>query len=310
MEKTRILAIVILALGLAAEVAKSDVTFGNPMNLGPTVNSVDAEYDPSISADELELYFNSYRPGGLGQADLWVTTRKTKRDPWGMPVNLGPTVNSSAPDNAPCISADGLSLYFASGRSGGYGGRDLWVTMRKSKSDPWNNPTNLGPTVNSQCDEHGPYVSTDGLSLYFSEYPDESERPGGSGKSDIWVTTRKTIATPWGKPVNLGPTVNSPTWDESPSISSDGLSLYFNSYRAGVLGTGEDSDIWVTMRKTKDEPWGTPVNLGPPVNSPGWEANPDLSRDGSILYFVSIRPGGSGDTDLWQVSLAKNGTKE
>jgi len=127
------------------------------------------------------------------------------------------------------------------------------------------------------------------------------------GKADIWVTTRKTVADPWGKPVNLGPTVNNPAMDESPSIPDDGLSLYFNSNRPGGQGI---MDIWVTRRKSTSESWGIPVNLGPTVNSTGWEGNPDISRDGSTLYFSSYRSGGSGSTDLWMVSLRKPGAKE
>ena len=291
--------------------ADTATIFGNPTNLGPKVNSSAAEWDPSISADGLSLYFNSYRPGGFGDADIWVTTRKTKADPWGTPVNLGPTVNSSANETAPDISADGLSLYFSSNRPGGYGARDLWVTTRNTTKEAWGEPVNLGPVVNSSAHEHGPSISADGLSLYFSGYAATSPfRPGGIGGGDLWVTTRKTKADPWTKPVNLGPKVNYSGWDASPSISADGLTLYFNSARHG--GSGR-ADLWVTMRKTKDDPWGTPFNLGSTVNSAEWDLNPDISADGSTLYFGSKRPGavgGSDDSDIWQVSLKAHGAKE
>jgi ankyrin repeat protein/beta-lactamase regulating signal transducer with metallopeptidase domain/Tol biopolymer transport system component len=274
--------------------------FDSATNLGPVVNGPAHEYDPSISADELELYFNSARPGGLGQTDLWVATRKTKTDPWSEPVNLGPTVNSPAGDKAPCISADGLSLYFSSDRPGGSGGLDLWVTTRTTKDAAWGAPVNLGPTVNSAANEHSPSISTDGLTLYFAELPRTRdfgvERPGGLGKGDIWVTTRKTQQDPWGTPVNLGPNVNSSAWDQAPSISTDGLTLYFDSERGG------GSDIWVTTREKTSDPWGTPIKLGPVVNA-AWEANPDISRDGSTLYFASNRPGGVGGVDIWQATL-------
>jgi len=291
----------------STESAGAAPIFGNPLNLGPTVNSSDTENDPGISADGLSLYFNSYRPGGLGNAEIWVTTRKTKADPWGTPVNLGPMVNSSANENAPSLSADGLSLYFSSDRPGGYGARDLWVTTRKTTTDAWEEPVNLGPVVNTSAHEHGPSISTDGLSLYFSEYAATPPfRPGGMGGGDLWVTTRKTKDDPWTKPVNLGPIVNYSGWDASPSISADGLSLYFNSNRPGGFGK---RDIWVTTRKTKDEQWGTPFNLGPTVNTPDGEWNPDISSDGSTLYFSSDRPD-SQRSDIWQVSLKTHGAKE
>lgn len=305
---TLILLLALLAVSTTVLPAvEAENMFSNATNLGLSVNSPEADFDPSISADGLELYFNSYRSGGFGNADIWVATRKTEAGPWGKPVNLGASINSPAHENAPYISADGLSLYFCSDRSGGCGGRDVWVTKRKTRSDPWGEPVNLGPSVNSAADEHGPSISSDGLSLYFSGLWDDLKRSGGLGQADIWLTTRKTVADPWGKPVNLGATVNSPRMDESPSISDDDLSLYFNSNRPGGQGL---MDVWVTKRKTKSDPWGEPVNLGPSFNSMGWEGNPDISGDGSTLYFASSWSGGSGSIDLWVVSLRKPRAKE
>jgi hypothetical protein len=102
--------------------------------------------------------------------------------------------------------------------------------------------------------------------------------------------------------MNLGPTVNSSARDgyAGLSISTDGLSLYFTSYRTGGLG---GMDIWVTRRATLSDPWAPPVNLGPPVNSVDHDFSPNFSADGSTLYFSSLRPGGFGGHDLWQVSI-------
>ncbi|MEE8576609.1 MAG: LamG-like jellyroll fold domain-containing protein [candidate division Zixibacteria bacterium] len=296
------LAILVLTLGLATDIANADFTFGTPTNLGPTVNSTSNDQAPSISADGLSLYFSDhvgapFRPGGFGKEDLWVTTRQTKDGPWGIPVNLGPTVNSTSSDQAPSISADGLSLYFMSTRPGGSGSHDLWVTTRETKDEPWSKPVNLGSTVNSTYSEFCPNISTDGLSLYFCDYI--NPRPGGYGGWDIYVTTRATVSEPWGTPVNLGPTVNSQGLDASPNISADGLTLFLNSNRPGALG----DDLYVTRRATTEDPWGTPVNLGPTVNESGFDAWPNISADGSTLYFASARPDGLGNVDLWQVSI-------
>ena len=214
---------------------KSD-PWEEPMNLGATVNSPYWEQVPSISADGLSLYFSSDRPGGVGPESLWVATRETKEDPWGTPVNLGPTVNSSANDWMPSIAANGLSLFFNSNRSGGYGRWDLWVTTRETIHDEWGPPVNLGPTVNSGNRELSMSISHDGLLLFFG-----SDRSGGSGGHDLWVTRRPTPNDPWETPVNLGPTVNSSApYDQTPSISADGSTLYFSSNRPGGIG---DSDI-------------------------------------------------------------------
>jgi Tol biopolymer transport system component len=96
------------------------------VNLGPTVNSASTEHDPSISSDGLTLFFYSDRPGGYGKGDLYVTMRATTSDPWSMPMNLGPTINSSSNEGAPSISGDGSTLFFTSKRPGGLGNWDLW----------------------------------------------------------------------------------------------------------------------------------------------------------------------------------------
>jgi hypothetical protein len=222
--------------------ATTNDEWGEPVNLGPTVNSSYGEDHPHISADGLSLFFNCDRAGGSGSEDIWVTTRATKADPWGTPVNLGPTVNSWSSDLAPSISADGLSLYFNSARPGGFGDNDIYVSTRATTDDPWGEPVNLGPAVNSSAQEWAPSISADSLSLYFSDfYPQGPSRPGGYGNADIWMTTRATKNDPWGEPVNLGPAINSQSHDELPSISADGLSLYFCSNRPGGVG---GFDLW------------------------------------------------------------------
>ncbi|MHC4540615.1 MAG: hypothetical protein ACYS74_12665, partial [Planctomycetota bacterium] len=295
MKTTRMLTILVLALGMVTEVVNADFTFGTPTNLGSTVNSSSGEGTPYISADGLSLYFTLDRPGGYGGLDIWVTTRATKADPWGTPVNFGPPVNSSAHDFYPSISADGLSLYFTSDRPGGYGGDDIWMATRETTEDDWGAPVNLGALVNSGANDRGPSISADALELFF-----HSSRPGGYGGRDIWVTTRTTTVDPWGELVNLGPIVNSSSVDLSPSISADGLLLFFGSNRSGGYGS---SDLWVTSRDTIDDEWGTPMNLGPPVSSSAEEYAPSISPDGRTLYFTSDRLGGLGQRDLWQVPI-------
>ena len=99
------------------------------MNLGPTVNSPDMDGQPCITSDGLALIFCSDRPGGFGDWDIWVTTRATKDDDWGAPINLGPLVNTSAGEAEPSISPDGRVLYFSDWslpRPDGVGNTDLW----------------------------------------------------------------------------------------------------------------------------------------------------------------------------------------
>jgi hypothetical protein len=139
-------------------------------------------------------------------------------------VNLGPTINSPVDDVDVCISADGLSLYIDSFREGGYGGTDIWVSKRETLSDPWSEPINLGPTINTYG-ESAPSISADGLVLFFSDF--FGPRPGGYGDADIWMARRASVSDPWGEPMNLGPAINTSGLEAHPNISADGSTLYF-----------------------------------------------------------------------------------
>jgi len=294
----------VAAIVIGVGKVRADFFFGEPEILGSGVNSGYGEHGPRISSDGLELYFTSNRPGGYAEYTIWVCTRATREAHWGEAVNLGPPVNTPcgegtayAGTGAANISADGLSLYFSSGRSDGFGSQDLYVTTRASKSAPWEAPTNLGPEVNSSAWENSPDISADSLCLFFADHPYGPYRTGGYGSSDIWVTQRESENHGWETPINLGPTINTPAEDAGPSLSSDGMLLFFHSYRPGGSGS---LDLWMVKRTTTSDTWGTPKNLGPNINSSYYDDNPDISSDGSILYFESGRQGGS---DLWQVSI-------
>jgi len=285
----------VLAFGLVSEQANADFTFGKPTNLGALVNSPGIEASPLITSDGLQLYFNSDRDGGLGGVDLWMASRPTKDDEWGPPVNLGPTINSPAWDLGPSLSADGLTLYFSSEREGGSGGLDLWMASRVTPVDPWVESVSLGAHINSDYMDCGPYILSDGLTLFF--YSDRlGDPPGG----DIWMTTRATVSDSWSPPVNLESPVNTETWDYWPSLSAGGRVLLFCSSREGGYG---NEDVWMAKRPTASDTWSSPINLGPPANTEAWDTCPYVSADGSTYFFVSDRDGGQGSYDLWQASV-------
>ena len=289
-----------------AYVAKADFTFGTPTNLGPTINGPDDVLGVCISYDRLELYFCSNRPGGYGGYDLWMATRPKIDDDWSAPMNLGPTVNSQSDCMAPSISADGLTLYFSDYDygpylPGGFGSTDIWMVTRETKDAAWSAPVNVGQTVNWEGGDNCPNISADGLSLYFAS-SGSRDAPGAPGWYNLWVATRVTTEDDWGVPTELDPSVNSSLIDSCPSISADGLSLYFMSNRTG--GQGE-FDIWMTSRVNKEDNWSPPVNLGPVVNSSANDLFPQISANGSTLYFCSAMPGGFGGLygDIWQVKI-------
>jgi Tol biopolymer transport system component len=290
MKKT-ISLVLVLALALTAKVTNADFTFGAPTNLGLLVNSSAADGSPKISADGLTLYFDSLRAGGFGDWDIWVTTRETIHDGWVAPVLLPAPINSVYRDAGPSISADGLSLYFASDRPDGFGSFDIWVTRRKTTEEPWGDPVNLGPTVNSSTYDCHPSISADGLALYFDSV-------SWLGLYDVYVTERPTTDSGWRTPVNLGPEVNTIYYELSPDISSDALSLFFD--RRGAAG---DRDIMIATRRNVADDWGIQQLYGPPVNTLYNDTDPSIAFDGTVLYFGSYRPGGSGGQDLWQAPI-------
>lgn len=279
------------------ECVQAECIFGEPQNVGPPVNTSGSDGTPCISPDGLSLYFTSNRAGGSGGHDLWVATRLSKEDDWSSVANLGSRVNSSSLDYFPCISADGLSLYFYSARAGGRGGGDLWVTTRSSTNEPWGYAQNMGSAINSSREDVSPNISADGLSLIFS-----SDR---SSNYDLYISTRPSINSAWSAAVNLGPPINTPHLDVAPSISSDGLVLFFHSIRPGGFGS---YDLYFSRRESLDGEWSEPVNIGSPANSSYSELGPSLSADGRTLYFSDHymnppRPGGMGTDDIWEVSI-------
>jgi hypothetical protein len=265
--------------------AYADFTFSTPIEVGPPIWSPGHDSQGCcFSRDGLELYFSSDRPGGYGFFDIWVATRETVDASWTGPVNLGPNVNGPEGEIDPAISPDGLELYFGIYSESPY---RIRMCSRPSKDAPWSNPKFLNPPV-GDYEAFAPEVSADGLSLYFTS--------GQLGVRDIFVTTRATNnEDDWGTPVNLGPTVNSSSYEGYPSISSDGLCLFFASDRPGGYDEMRELlpnwavpiGIWVTTRPTKDAEWDPPVNY-PSLIQSGYDFAPAISPDGSVLYFDSI----------------------
>lgn len=211
---------------------------------------------------------------------------------WSAPVNLGNFINSASNDDGPAISRDDLSLYFTSTRPGGSGGQDIWVAHRKDRSAPWDAPVNL-PTVNSSANDFAPAFSRDGHRMFFV-----SDRAGGAGALDIWVSFREREDDDfgWQTPVNLGAAINTTFNDAAPGPSGEGDEevLFFTSNRPGGPGNG---DIYTSARQ-KDGSFGPPV-LVAELNSAAQDARAAVRRDGREVFLFSNRAGSLGATDLW-----------
>ncbi len=155
-------------------------------SLGATINSEKWESQPAISPDERYLYFVSNRPGGLGGGDIWVA-EKVGEDAdgfplWGHPVNLGPDVNTKKEERSPTLALDGRTLYFASTGWKGFGGYDIYMTLRDDGA--WSTPVNLGSIINSSEDDLFFFAPRNDQPFYFA-----SARNGGAGGLDIYNGT-------------------------------------------------------------------------------------------------------------------------
>ncbi|OHC03017.1 MAG: hypothetical protein A3H23_04815 [Planctomycetes bacterium RIFCSPLOWO2_12_FULL_40_19] len=261
----------------------SAVTFGPAVNLGSTVNTISNERFPDISSDALDLYLSSDRTGGSGNNDIYLSTRPDTASSFGVPSNLGGTINSTDFDEAPSITSNDVALFFSSNRLG-LGGHDIWVSVLPGA------PGNVS-AVNSTANDIAPDISSDGLTLFFT-----SDRSGGSGGHDIYMATRTAIGNPFGTPVNLA-TINTGFSDLAPTISSDGLSLYFTSDRSGGFG---GFDLYASTRPDLASSFGNVMNLGSNINSSFNDMAPSISSDGMTLYFDSNRSGGFGGFDIYQ----------
>jgi len=293
-----------LASPISAQDPQEFSDWSAPVNLGPPVNTIFAEIAPFISKDGLSLYHvrNTAAAGGFGGSDIWVSRRVSMNDPWAVPQNLGPTINTSANESSPSLSVDGHWLYFA--RDGqGFGGNDVYVSRRHNKRDDfgWRPPVNLGSGINTAANELQPAHFEDDATgttiVYFT-----SDRLGGIGGEDIYASVLLPDET-FGTAV-LVEELSTPFTDRQPAIRRDGLEMFLASDRPGTFG---GFDLWVSTRATTSAPWSNPVNLGFIVNTAASEVRPSVSFNATELYFQSShRPGvGVGSQDFYRTTRSK-----
>lgn len=269
-----------------------------PESLGENINTPYPEYLPSLTADGERLIYTARL---YGQEDFLMSIKKDGVWQIGIPLN---GINTEQNEGAQSISADGKFLVFtACNRKDGYGSCDLYYS--EVRDGRWTPPANIGTPINSRAWESQPSISADGKAIYFT-----SNRKGGQGGRDIWVSYRQKNGK-WGKPQNAGNVINSPYNDQSPFIHQDNQTLYFMS--DGHPGMG-GSDLFFA-RKKNDKEWFTPKNLGYPINTKASEGAMVLSLDGKTAYFASdikdLQEGESvfengekgGHTDLYSFEL-------
>lgn len=258
----------------------------------PRVNTKDPEMFPWLSGNGNELYFTRRVKGN---DEDFFSAKPDSCGGWFSGVNLGAPPNTLAQESAQMISADGHYLFFSrcenrvdNGWEGG--GCDLYMAYRADSI--WSTPQNFGATINTPAFEGMPCLSADNRELYFA-----SDRPGGYGGMDIWMSRFENGM--WQVPRNLGPAVNTKGTETAPYLHIDNHTLFFSSTGHTTLG---GSDIFRTTR-TGDTTWAAAQHLSCPINTPAEETGICLSVDGSTAYFSSDRKGVSGDFDLFEVAL-------
>jgi len=282
--------VVCLGLSLPADVGKYSEWL-EVRNLGPIVNSpgpypAGEDSTPFISRDGLSLYFISNRPGGYGEADLYVSTRESRTADWDPPQNLGPSVNSADREFSPALSPDGHRLYFAIVRDGNF---DIYVSHRRDKKDNfgWEPPVPV-TELNTPYHDVGLVFfedeSTGDLAGYFG-----SARPTGSGDafydSNVYVTRLQEDGT--FTPPALVPELNTDEYFEwGATVRRDGLEVFFDRMPSESSNAGL---ILTARRENQADPWSTPEQVPYPVTGDRANMAPRLSFDGTQLYFASSR---------------------
>ena len=259
----------------AAEAIQNPVPY-NAKPLSNQINTSEGEYWPTVTADKSLLI---YTKRVKGQEDLYFSQYIDGEWVAGRPLQ---GLNSSLNEGTQSISADGRSLVFtACNRREGMGSCDLYYVQ--INGNYFTAPVNMGSPVNSSAWDSQSSLSADGKTLYFA-----SERAGGLGDRDIWKSEQQADGS-WGKPVNLGPDINTSQGDQAPFIHPDGQTLYFMSN--GHPGMG-GFDLYISRRQA-DGSWGKPQNLGYPINTKANEGAIFVSLDGAKAYFTSDK--GDGD---------------
>ncbi len=213
-----------------------DGSWSSALPIGKPINTNENERSAGLSSDGKQLLIYKEINGG----DLFISNRENNM--WSNPVPLNSTINSSYSENEASFSPDGNILYFSSNRPGGYGGYDIYRSAKLSNGD-WGPADNLGPLINTAFDERAPFMSPDGITLYFS-----SDGKKSMGGFDIFRTVKQPGENNWSKTENVGYPINNAD-DDTFFVPLDSTQAYISTVRSWGKG---DLDIYqLTMDPSK-----------------------------------------------------------
>ncbi len=278
------------AIDYAAKHPIGDYVFA-PVNLGDSINSPQSEYYPSFTIDDSTFVFTRRGEGireNFMMSNLWSNTYSNAK-------LINGALNEEPSKGAINISQDGEWLIFAGNfRGKGFGNFDLYISYNTPQG--WSGPINLGENINTEFWESSPSLSPDKNALYFS-----SERPGGFGGKDLYVTYR-TVTGKWTDAVNMGAMLNTNGDELAPFIHADNNTLYYTS---GGLPGYAGTDIYVTRKDTVNT-WSAPENLGYPINTIENEGSLFIASDGVTAFYASDRADSRGGLDLYKFRLRED----
>ena len=192
----------------------------------------------SGSGDVMLFYYTNFK----GVGDIYISPNE-KGKASKIPEKLSENINSSAEEIAACLNHDGSILYFASNRSGGFGGTDLYMSILLPNGT-WGPAQNLGPAINTVFNEDFPNITSDGKTLYFS-----SNGHTSMGGYDIFKAEKDPVTKNFENPKNIGYPINTPQDDYNFRMAGNGRFGYMASLREGGLG---DLDIYrVTINEVE-----------------------------------------------------------
>ena len=278
-------------------------------NIGLPINSEEEQYVPVITTDESVLFFTyagKFSVGGKLNSDLDPDPIEGKYNEdvyavYKRPDNLYSepqgvdAINTKGNDAAIAISPDGqiLFTFYSDAKNSGD------IAISKLIADEFTKPVLLNKNINSEFWEGSCSISADGRFLYFA-----SERPGGIGGRDIWIS--ENVDGDWATPKNMGPNINTPYDDDAPFIHPDGITLFLSSKGHSSIG---GYDIMFTIKK--DNEWAIPKSMGLPLNTTEDDRFYVINSKGDRGYFSSNRSssGGKGKNDIYTVEPGILGEK-
>jgi hypothetical protein len=203
---------------------KTGKQWSEPKSISETINTLGHDACVGLSADgsQMFLFKSTVKDGG----DLYESLYDGKD--WSVPKSLGEVINSKYWEGSATISADGQTLYFTSDRPGGFGGKDIYKSV-KSADGKWGNPINLGASINTKYDEDSPFIHPDDVSFYFS-----SNGHNSIGGYDIFKSNIENGN--FSIPQNLGSPVNTPGNEIYYVVNASGQVGYYSSGKSGGAG--------------------------------------------------------------------------